>query len=189
MSYYLPEIMDSIKENALLSYTDEWIEFKIKLLQGVHYFNHPSLGRRFFSEVQYFMHEKTYNKDTYIYEAGKPCDDIIFIVNGQIDIQVKNISGDKKLLESLLQGSNIFQYAVHSRLPPFISAKAATCVRVLTLSRQFFQDLGLKGSEVAQDIQIDGLEESIVRAQNQLLSIYKQYKQISENRKTTFIYP
>lgn len=76
-----------------MKYSDEWIEFKIKLLKQVYYFNHSSLGLRFFKEVQYFMQEKIYQKDSIIIEAGTIQNEMIFIVNGVVEIYVMDKYG------------------------------------------------------------------------------------------------
>ena len=45
----------------------------------------------------------------------------------------------------------------------FISVRAATAVRLLTLSRTFFEDFGLK-STTSKILEIDGLEDACNRA-------------------------
>jgi len=55
-------------------------------------------------------------------EAGRKCHELIFIVNGKVDIIVEDKFGEKSVLETLYQGSNIGQYAVLSKLPLFFSA-------------------------------------------------------------------
>ena len=81
------------------------------------------------------MQEKIYQRGNFIVEAGKTCDELMFVVNGSVEIQVQDRYADYHVVEKLYQGSLIGQYAVHSDKPIFISAKAASAVRLLTLSR------------------------------------------------------
>ena len=40
---YQPDIFDGFKEDLLRMYDDEWMKFKVKLLQQIDYFNHHSI--------------------------------------------------------------------------------------------------------------------------------------------------
>lgn len=97
---------------------------------------------------------------------------MIFIVNGMVEVQVQDLYGDYHTLEQLVQGSHIFQYSIHSTLPTFLSLKAGSAVRLLTLSRKFFESFGLE-SELAKNFEIDGLEEACHRASKDIDKLRK----------------
>jgi len=40
------------------------------------------------------MHDKIYQKDSFIFEAGKKCQELTFIVNGKVDIIVEDKFGE-----------------------------------------------------------------------------------------------
>ena len=49
---------------------------------------------------------------------------------------------------------------MHSDKPSYISIKATTAVRILTLNRSFFENFGLE-SNITKNFVINGLEEAI----------------------------
>ena len=163
-----------MKNSIYKLYTDEWIEFKIKLLKQVDYFKKrlDLNDEKFFHEMQFFMHEKVFQRGNFIHEAGQRTNDMYFIVNGMVEVQVQDLYGDYHTLEQLLQGSHIFQYSIHSTLPTFLTLRAGSAVRLLTLSRKFFEAYGLE-SDLAKNFEIDGLEEVCHRATKEIDKLRK----------------
>lgn len=102
---YSPDCYDAIRKE-ILKYDDEWIQFKIKLLQQVDYFQkfiktetYTPANPSFFHEIQFFMQEKIYQRGNFILEAGKRCEELIFVANGRVEIQVRDKYGDYHTLE------------------------------------------------------------------------------------------
>ena len=84
------------------------------------------------------------------------------MVNGVIEVQVQDLYGDYHTVELLYQGSHVFPCSVHYNLPTFISVKAGSAVRLLTLTKKFFESFGLE-SDLSKNFVIDGLEEAVHR--------------------------
>ena len=101
---YHPAFYDTMKNSIYKLYTDEWIEFKIKLLKQVDYFKKrlDLNDEKFFHEMQFFMHEKVFQRGNFIHEAGQRTNDMYFIVNGMVEVQVQDLYGDYHTLEQLL---------------------------------------------------------------------------------------
>lgn len=111
------------------------------------------------------MKEKLYQQGNQILRFDQTCKHLYFVVNGKVDLEIMDKSGNIHWLESLQQGDIIGQYTVlyGQDLVFRIVAKSNT-VRLLTLSSEFFQEYGDK------DI-IDGLNAAIKRAQ-EFIDIY-----------------
>ena len=68
-----PELITSIKERALSTYADDWIQFKSMLLQQVDYFqgiNDNPNCKHFLKEIQFHMEETIYQPGTEIIQVG-----------------------------------------------------------------------------------------------------------------------
>ena len=141
---YSPDTFHDIEEHAL-RYKDKWIQFKIKLLRQIDYFDTEKYNEEFFVRIQYHMQEMIYQKGNQILGFEEDCTNIYFIVNGKVDLEIMDQEGNIHVLETLQQGDNIGQYSVlyHSDLVFSIMAKS-TSVRLLTLNDKFFLDYGDK---------------------------------------------
>ena len=70
-------------------------------------------------------------------EQDTPCDSILFVVQGKVQLHmVDEFTGDRYLLDTLQQGDVIGQYSVLFMHPFLFSATAASQVRVLRLSKE-----------------------------------------------------
>ena len=58
---YSPDTFHEIEEHAL-RYDDKWIQFKIKLLMQIDYFEAERNNHEFFVKIQYHMQEMIYQK-------------------------------------------------------------------------------------------------------------------------------
>lgn len=47
------------------------------------------------------MQEKIYQKGTFILESDKMCEELIFIVNGMVEVLLKDANGDFHCIEEL----------------------------------------------------------------------------------------
>jgi len=140
MSIFIPEIHANMQEKTLL-YDDEWIQFKIKMLQQIDYFDlHVKEDNEpFFKHVQYYMKEQSFQEGTFILRRGQVPQQVYFIVNGLIQLQVEDSIGENHVLEELRQGDIIGQYSVLFDESLMFNIVATTHVRVLTLDNNFFK--------------------------------------------------
>lgn len=95
---------------------------------------------------------------------GEKCSGLTFIVNGILELNIRDQMGQIYTLEELHQGDIIGQYSVLFDQDLCFSARAKTSVRVLTLDQKFFVQFGLLGCHGDQN-EIPGIDEAIERAQ------------------------
>jgi CRP-like cAMP-binding protein len=88
------------------------------------------------------MEEHVYQGGSEIFTIGDKCTDLIFVVNGVIELELSNENGDTEMLAELIQGDLFGQYAVLFQEELTFSAIAKTMVRVLTLPAYFFTTFG-----------------------------------------------
>ena len=55
----------------------------------------------FFDEIHYNMKEEFFEKGTEIVSSGENCTQIMFVVQGSIELQIVNSIGEKYILETL----------------------------------------------------------------------------------------
>ena len=81
------------------------------MMRTIDYFQHECVDNgyddEFFDDIQYHMKEEFFDKGTEIITIGENCNSIMFIVNGEVELQITDQYGDKMVLESLGQGSHI----------------------------------------------------------------------------------
>ena len=87
---------------------------------------------------------------------------MMFLVNGVIQLGVDDAFGNQHTLEELTQGDVIGQYSTLFQEAIMFNVKAKTTIRVLTLTREFFEKCS---NEKDEDNYIPGLEETIKHAQ------------------------
>lgn len=160
-----PKIVSSFRENCL-AYSDEWIEFKVVLLKQVDYFQ--DLGwmddeENFYKNIQFYMKEVNFQAGQEIASIGKTCQNLIFIVNGLVELEVYDPVGEAISLAKLGQGSLIGQYSVLFKEDLGFSIICRTAVRVLIIPESFFHDLV---SSSKQHNRIKGLDDALDRAQS-----------------------
>lgn len=66
----------------------------------------------FYREMQFYMEEQIYQAGSEIVASGEKCNNLIFIVNGVVDLEVFDKEGNSRLLAQLCQGDLIGQYSV-----------------------------------------------------------------------------
>jgi len=89
-----------MKQKAL-DYSDPWKKFQIKILQQINYFDQQLYDDEFFDEIHYYLKEEHFEKGTEIIGTAEPCTSLIFVVQGQIELQIFDQDGNKYILEVL----------------------------------------------------------------------------------------
>lgn len=140
-----------------MKYNDPWKLFRLKLLKQIDYFNLPSNQPEFFDEVNYYMEEEFYEQETEILHNCEKCTKIIFIVQGRLNLVIRDPKDETHVLATLRQGDNLGQYSCLFNEGFVFSIVAQTNVRLLTLSQQFFLD---------NLTTIDGLKRCVMQAEN-----------------------
>lgn len=149
------DIFIKLKQCAVY-YQDPWKLFKLKLLKQIDYFQAESHQEEFLDEIHYYMKEEFYESGTEIISAKEPCQSILFLVQGRIELQILSPTGEIYILETLKQGDIIGQYSVLFEEQFLFSAVAQSNVRLLTIDQSFFLD---------HNDQIQGLAESVEKAE------------------------
>ena len=114
----------------------------------------------FYEQLQYHLESRTFKKDQEMIKYGQECKEIIFIVDGLIEIEVHNSKGECCVLDILKQGDVIGQYAILTKTGYKFDANALTDGKIFTLSEAFL----LKNKE-----KIEGLSQALQFA-NELVS-------------------
>jgi len=84
------------------------------------------------------MQEEFFEKGTEVIGAGEPCNSMIFVVQGFLELKVFDRNGQDYILETLKQGDMIGQYSVLYNESLMFTAVAKSNVRLLTLDQSFF---------------------------------------------------
>ena len=88
------------------------------------------------------MQERSYLKGSIISEQDTPLKSIMFVLSGQVDLEIRDqVTNDVFLLESLHQGDVIGQYTVlYPNQNLMFRVKASSHVRLLHLPVSFFTE-------------------------------------------------
>ena len=82
------------------------------------YFKPFSKKPNFLEEIHHYLQEEYINEGTLVFEAGIPACQIIFVVQGIVDLElIDNEDYSKTLLDTLQQGDIISPFSIHSGDP------------------------------------------------------------------------
>ena len=116
-------------------------------------------------EIQYYMVEQLYPKGVDIAVRGQPCQSIIFIINGLVELRVDDMFGNIYSFLELRQGDIVGQYSTIFKEELMFTVKAKTNVRILTLDYNFFIEKIKKKFSETNFCAIEGLEQAVFRAE------------------------
>ena len=102
------------------------------------------------------MKEEFFEEGTEIISSNEQCKQLIFVVQGHIELQIYNSFGEIYILDTLVQGDIIGMYSILFNEGFLFTAMAKNSVRVLSLDRDFFLE---KYEE------IEGLSGTILKAE------------------------
>ena len=95
-----PDVFLKMKKKAL-NYSDPWKQFKLKLLQQIDYFDPSFYEDEFFDEIHHYMQDEFFEKGTEVIGVGEPCNSILFVVQGQLELKICDRYGKEYVIESL----------------------------------------------------------------------------------------
>lgn len=98
------------------------------------------------------MKEENFEAENEIFIQGEFCQNIIFVVSGEVTLIVADSHGHTVVLDTLRQGDVIGLYSAMFNERYLISGVAATSVRTLSIHQDFF---------VERKDEVEGLEYSI----------------------------
>lgn len=112
-------------------YNDSWKKFLKKVIRNVDFLSY-GLQDETIDEIVYLLEPVTIGEDTVLFKSGSKCKDIYIIVDGLLDIFVKN-ANKETFLDSLHIGSSVGTYSslVHELYS--ITGRSSTTLKLLKL--------------------------------------------------------
>jgi CRP-like cAMP-binding protein len=99
-------------------------------------------------EITYKIKLATVYKDAYLFKQGKPCNEIYIVVNGELDIFVKNNEVYEVNMDTLYVGCSVGAYSVLGQDDYTISGRAKTDCTVIVISKELLDELRKQHDEV-----------------------------------------
>lgn len=113
-------------------YNDHWKNYQINILSKVDYFAPLHFSIR--ETIHYRLTLENYEKGAKIFSRGHDCQNIFFIVSGEMELYIDQNNRDFEL-DTLIPGSIIGQYSLINESPYQYSGRAKTNLSILVLNR------------------------------------------------------
>lgn len=92
------------------------------------------------NDLQFHMKEKTFQKDFELITTGDTCNEILFVLEGKVEIEIHKDGGDCWELGILRHGDVIGTNSILYQSIYYFNAIAVKDVRVYSLDADFFED-------------------------------------------------
>ena len=114
--------------------------YKIKLLKQCDYFQEQFLDKEFFYTMQLHMSSVFFEADAEIIGNNEVCDQIIFIADGEVEVQMYDKMGKKYVVEVLKAGAVINQYGMYYNVLSLFTMESKADTKLMTLDKPFLQE-------------------------------------------------
>lgn len=142
-----PDIAEEMNKQIRISYKDRWKKFIKRALCSIEYFSGPT-SDEIIEALTYKLEILNINKDTTIFQNGKPCREIYIIAHGEVNIYIKNNEIKDSYLDTVYQGCSIGSYSVLTGDDYSITGKAKTDWTLLKLTYNTLEELRAKFDEM-----------------------------------------
>ncbi|CAI2368538.1 unnamed protein product [Moneuplotes crassus] len=142
-----PDIAESMNKHIKVSYKDRWKKFIKRALCSIEYFSGPT-SDEIIEALAYKLEILNINKDTTIFQNGKPCTEIYIVAHGEVNIYIKNSQVKDSYLDMVYQGCSIGSYSVLTGDDYSITGKAKTDCTLLKLTYNTLEELRNKFDEL-----------------------------------------
>lgn len=126
-----PEIENSLRLDSR-SYNDHWKQYQIEIITKVDYLKNLSYEVR--EDLHYKLTLENFEKGSKIFHRGSDCQQILFVVNGELELYVDQ-NNVEYTLDVLGMGSVVGSYSIINQSQFQYHGKAKTNLSVLILKR------------------------------------------------------
>jgi CRP-like cAMP-binding protein len=98
-----PDVREEMNKHIYADYKDKWKKFAKRVIANIDYLGYV-MSDKIIEELYYKVEMFKVNEGNYLLQAGNPCKEIHMVVNGEVEIFIKNNKNVESYLDTMYQG-------------------------------------------------------------------------------------